>query len=572
MLLEASSSGQGHLPILLILGAALFFGTVGARLFHHIRFPQVLGYIVIGLIVGRTWLSLIDEDMLKNFEPFNAFALGIIGFMIGGELHRDVFKRFGRQLVVILLAEGLTACVVVAAVVGGTAYLITDDGSLSVALGLLLGSIAAATAPAATVRVLKEYKARGPLTTTVYAVVALDDALALGLFAVSSSIAARLLSNGLGSDGGLVYALGHTAYELLGAAALGAGAGVLLNWIMHRKGDQERSLTYIIGTLTLVIGLARWLGVDTILAAMALGVVVVNLAPRRTSSAFDIVERFAPPIYVLFFVLVGAHLYFEGMEWWLGVLVAVYVVGRAIGKLTGTYLGGRATRAPAPIRKYLGLCMLCQAGVAVGLALRSAELFGQSGSGEFNAGTIIITVITGSIFILELAGPPCVKHAVTKAGEAGLAVTEEDLLASYTVADMVDRDAPTFPQGAPLALILRTIADTDAMSYPVVDDEKKLVGIISLSDLKQSFSAEGLAAWLVAFDLMEPAPDAVTEQLPLADAIDRMRQQELDCVPVLSEPVNGGAGHLVGMLELRKVNRTLSQEILRRQQQADSFA
>ncbi|MHC4984548.1 MAG: cation:proton antiporter domain-containing protein, partial [Planctomycetota bacterium] len=186
ILLEASSSGQGHLPILLILGAALFFGTVGARLFHHIRFPQVLGYIVIGLIVGRTWLHLIDEDMLKNFEPFNAFALGIIGFMIGGELHRDVFKRFGRQLIVILLAEGLTACVVVASLVGGVAYLITGDASLSVALGLLLGSIAAATAPAATVRVLKESKARGPLTTTVYAVVALDDALALGLFAVSS--------------------------------------------------------------------------------------------------------------------------------------------------------------------------------------------------------------------------------------------------------------------------------------------------------------------------------------------------------------------------------------------------
>ena len=571
MLLATSSSEPGHLPILLVLGGALFFGTAGARLFRRIRFPQVLGYIVIGLAVGRTWLGLVDEPMLRNFEPFNAFALGLIGFMIGGELHRDVFKRFGRQLAVILLAEGLAACIVVGGLVGGVTYLITGDVRLSLVLGLLLGSIGAATAPAATVRVLQESKAKGPLTTTVFAVVALDDALALAMFAIASSIAIRILpaATGAATDGGLLSALGHTARDLLGSAALGTAAGLLLNWLLRRKRDQERALTYIVGTVTLVIGLGRWLGLDTIVAAMALGVVLTNLAPRRTGSAFEIVERFAPPIYVLFFVLVGAHLYFADMEWWLGILVAVYIVALVIGKVSGSYLGARWTGASATVRKYLGLCMLCQAGVAVGLALRAAELFGDQGAGAV-VGTIVITVITGAIFILELVGPPCVKYAVSKAGEAGLNVTEEDLMASYTVADMVDRSAPTFPQGAPLTMILRTIADTDAMSYPVVDDDKKLVGVIALNDLKQSFSAEGLTAWLVAFDLMKPVPDMVTEQSPLADAVDRMRQQELDCLPVLSEPTDGEEGLFVGLLELRKVTRALSQEILHRQQQADA--
>ena len=190
------------------------------------------------------------------------------------------------------------------------------------------------------------------------------------------------------------------------------------------------------------------------------------------------------------------------------------------------------------------------------------------GSTTIDIGTIVITVIAGAIFILELAGPPCVKYAAHKSGEAGLDVTEEDLMASYTVADMVDRTAPTFLQGAPLALILKTIADTDAMSYPVTDDDGRLVGIIALSDLKQGFGSEGLTAWLVAFDLMQPAAETVTEGTPLPDAVEQMREMNLDCLPVLSAYVDGENGHLVGMLELRRVERTLSQEILRRRQQA----
>ena len=571
MLSSASTTESGHLPILLILGAALFFGTIGARVFRRIRFPQVLGYIAIGILVGRMGFGLIGKDVLKNFEPFNAFALGIIGFMIGGELHLDVFKRYGRQIVLILIAEGLAACLAVGTLVGTVTFLITHDASLSVALGLLLGAIGAATAPAATMRVLKECKTRGPLTTTVYTIVALDDGLALILFAVASSVAARILMVGNG-DGGLGMALLHTARDILGAVALGAGAGLFLNWILRKGRDHERALTYIIGTLTLVVGLGRLLQVETILSAMALGAVLANMAPRRSGSAFEIVERFAPPIFVLFFVLVGAHLHFdrESTPLWILGLIGAYIVGLVAGKISGSYLGGRWARAPVTVQKYLGLCMLCQAGVAVGLALRSAEMFGDGEPGGMDVGTIVITVIAGAIFILEIAGPPCVKYAAQKSGEAGLDVTEEDLMASYTVADMVDRTAPAFPQGAPLSLILKTISDTDAMSYPVVDGEGRLVGIIALNDLKQGFGSEGLTAWLVAFDLMQPVAETVFEDAPLADAVERMREINVDCLPVLSAQVEGENGHLVGMIELRRVNRTLSQEILRRRQQADA--
>jgi len=571
-LLAASASEPAHLPILLVLGGALFFGTIGARVFRWLRIPQVVGYILIGLAVGRSGLGLISEEIIDQFLPFNFFALGIIGFMIGGELHRDVFKKFGRQLMVILVAEGLAACVVVGVLVGGVTYLITHQPTVSVSLGLLLGAIAAATAPAATVRVLREYRARGALTTAVYAIVALDDGLALVLYGIASSIVARLLPGAAsaGADGGPLLALAHTARELLGGVALGGAAFLLLNWILRRGRDYERALTYIIGTLTLVIGLARWQGMDPILAAMALGAVITNLAPRRAGSAFEIVERFAPPIYVLFFVLVGAHLYLGAMAWWVGVLVGCYVLALTTGKMLGANLGARWAAAPATVRKYLGWCLFCQGGVAVGLALLAAERFGEVALiGEITMGAGIIMIITASTFIVELLGPSCVRYAVTKAGEAGLDVTEEDLMASYTVGDMVDRSAPSFSQSAPLSLVLKTIADTNALTYPVMDDENKLIGVITLSDLKQSFGSEGLTAWLVAFDLMEPVPETLTERMPLAEAVERMRQQDLESLPVLSAEPAGQGGHLVGVLELRQVNRRLSQEILHRRQQAD---
>ena len=568
-------TGPEFKPVLLTLGGALFFGTVGARLFHRVRFPMVVGYIIIGILIGESWLGWIDKEMIEHFEPFNAFALGIIGFTIGGELHRDVFVRYGRQLVAILLAEGLAACLVVGSLTGAVTGLLTGDWRLGVTLGMLLGAIAAATAPAATVRVLRETRARGPLTRTVFAMVALDDGLALMLFTVVGSIAMRIYpaATGATAEGGLLAAMGKTVWEILGAAGLGAGAGFLLNWILRRGRDHDRALTYIIGMLTLVIGLSRVLHVESILAAMALGIVLINRAPRRSGSAFEIVERFAPPIYVLFFVLVGAHLHLGQMDfsrhWWLLVLLAAYIVGLVVGKVAGSYLGGRWTGAPAAVRKYLGLCMLCQAGVAVALAVRGAEVFDVELADGQSVGAIVITVIMGAIFVLELLGPPLVKVAVTRAGEAGLDITEEELMDSYTVADMVDRSAPVFQQGAPMALILRTISDTEAETYPVVDNEGRLAGVIHLGDLKQGFGAEGLTMWLVAFDLMRPAHDTVTEAMPLADAVDRMRDQELEAVPVLADHGDGD-GKLAGMLELRKVNRTLSQEIVRRRQLAET--
>ncbi len=545
-----------RLPALFIIGLAIFFGTAGARLFQRFRIPQVVGYIIIGLIVGQSGLDFIDAPTVRDLEPFSFFALGIIGFLIGGELHWDVFKKHGRQFFSVLLAEGVGAFVVVTCLTGLVALLLGLDPTLALALSLVLGAIASATAPAATVNVLWENKAAGPLTRAVFAVVALDDALALLLYSVASSFAMRLMGE---ASGGIMASIGHVGWELGGGVILGIMIGIVLNFVLRHGGDHDNALAYIIGAVAVTAGSARLLEVDMILASMTLGGTIANLAPRRSKQAFETVERFTAPIFALFFVTVGAQLDLQGMPFWMWALAIPYVAGRTVGKYAGARIGATLSKAPQPVQRYLGMCLFSQAGVAVGLSITASQRF------EGEIGVAILSIIALTTFIVQLVGPPCVKIAIQKAGEAGLNVTEDDLMEARRVSDMTDRGAPRFSEGTSLAQILRTIAYTQSTVYPVTNDSDEIVGVITFEGLKESLGTEGLTQWLVAYDLMEDVPDTVKENEPLADAVGSMREQNLDYLPVISASEN----QLVGMLELRVVSRKLSEEVLRRHKQAD---
>jgi len=549
-----------HAPVLLLIGLAIFFGTMGARIFQWLRIPQVVGYIVIGLLVGRSGLKLLNQQTIASLQPFNFFALGVIGFMIGGELHRDVFKKYGKQFMVVLLSEGLGAFFVVGVTTALIALVATGDAKLAVALGMVLGAISSATAPAATVDVLWEYKSRGPLTTTVFAIVALDDGLALILYAVAASFAAGLVGQGGHS---IWHSLAVSGYEIVGAVALGVVAGVLLNATLRWSREPDKALTFIIGTLAGILGVAIVAKVDLILAAMALGVTIGNLAPRRSRASFDIIERFAPPIYVLFFVVVGARLNVSGMPAWMAVLAVAYVIGRSAGKMGGAYLGARWSKTTDVVRKYLGLCLFSQAGVAIGLAILASIRFPAP------MGDAIIIIVTTTTFLVQIIGPPSVKVAIQKAGEVGLNITEEDLIRQYRASDLMDPEAPTFKAGTPLAEILATIATTDATAYPVVDGEDKLLGMITLSDLKTLFSMEGLGGWLVAYDLMRSVPDLVTADTAAEEVMTRMKEQQLDYLVVVESLESQ---RCVGMVEGAAVSRRLSHEVIRRRRLAEEAA
>lgn len=547
-----------HLPILLIVGFALFAGGLGARLFQRLRIPQVVGYITIGVLLGRSGLEIIGAEAISQMRLFNLFALGIIGFMIGGELRLDVFRRHGRRLMIILFSEGITAFVVVGTAVGAVAWLFTGNLAIATALGLVLGAIASATAPAATVDVLWEYKTRGPLTTAVFALVALDDGLALVLYGIASSVAGLLVG---GAESSLAVSLAHTAWELLGAVLLGGLGGVVLNMILRIARDHDKALTFILGALVIVLGVALAGGLDVILAAMALGMTVVNLAPRRTRETFNIVERFAPPIYVLFFVIVGARLAVGDMQGWMWALAAAYVVGRTGGKMLGAYLGARWGGAAASVRKYLGLCLFSQAGVAIGLAIMASETF------PAEVGNAVAMIVTATTFLVQVIGPPCVKLAVSRAGEVGMNITREDLIKLYNVGNVMTREPLSFGPGESYHDVCIKVRQTDAVVYPVVDREQRLLGVITVDGLKASLGRKDLADVLVADDLMQPVAETTHCQTPLGEALQRMTSRELEYLAVV-ETGQDDTPRLIGLLEQRKTERFLSRELLRREEVA----
>lgn len=394
------------MDILLLLGIATLLGLACGKLLENFGLPEVVGYILIGLLLGDSLLGAISRDHLISLEPINQIALGFIGFMVGGELKAEVFKKYGPKFFVILLCEGLLA----ALLVGGAVTLLT--GKLY--LGLLLGALASATAPAATVNVLWEYQSKGPLTTTVLAIVALDDGLALLLYAFAITFAEILLGAG---DGIHAIVFLEPAKEVLGSLLLGAGVGVFVAFVLRRlKHNSEQTLCLLVGIILLVCGLSAWLELSQILSNMALGTVLINRLPTRKEEAFDIIKAFTPPIYILFFVFIGARLDLALLPK-LGILGLIYLAGRTAGKMLGANLGARLSHAPESVRKYLGWALFSQAGVAVGLALDIHRRLLGFGPNGVAAGNTVIDVIAATTVVVQILGPPAVKYAIGKAGE-----------------------------------------------------------------------------------------------------------------------------------------------------------
>ncbi len=552
-------SGQFNLNVVLLFGLIVLSGAFGARLFQRLHIPQVVGCIVVGILLGEV-LGVITPHTIDKLEPFTMFALGIIGFMIGAELRGEVFRKYGRQFFIILFSQGMGAFVL--ATIGGSvvAWFITGSVPESIAVGLVLGAIASATAPAATVNVLWEYKTRGALTTAVLAIVALDDALALLLYRAAATGAKALIGTGQGSVLGTTLVL---LGEIAGAIVLGCLAGVLLYFLLKFVKADDKVLDFALASLLLVVGISMIPGIDPILPAMTLGITVANLMPRQSKATFELVKKFAPPIYISFFVLAGAHMEFGKMTSWMVVMILVYVLCRAAGKITGAWFGGKWSKAPAVVRKYLGICLLPQAGVAIGLAILASQQFGSE------LGHIIVIVVMTGTFLMEIIGPILVKVGVKRAGEVGLNITEDDLIRTYSVIDVMDAEVPTISAGMSLSEVIKVVSNTNNLYYSVVDDDNKLMGAVTLDGIRNTFATQELNDWLVALDIMEPIIGKVTPDMALSDALEKIRKLDVEHIPVVASDDDD---KFVGILGSRTVRRSLSAEVLLRQQKADSIA
>jgi len=542
--------------IVLLLGIIMLFGSIGGRLFQKLRIPQVVGYIVIGIIIGSSGFQVLGSKTIEALNPISTVSLSLIGFLIGGELKFNVLKKYGKQFIGILLFESITPFFIVGGIVTTVSYLITKDIITSVSMGLVLGAICSATAPAATTDVLVEYRTRGPLTTTVYGIVAMDDAVALILYAIASTIASTLLG---GKNLSLGVQLLTIAKDIFGSILVGSFFGFVLSLIVKNvMKDEGRILSFSLGCLFLSTGTCVILGLDNILAAMSLGFFMVNFAPAKTRSVFTLVTKFTPPVYVLFFVLVGAKLNIWIITPYLGLIALIYVIGRTFGKTIGSIFGAWITKAPATVRKYLPYCLLSQAGVAIGLSIAAGNDFPDS------IGPQILLIITATTFIVQLLGPVCVKHGVTKAGECGLNITEEDIIKNTAVKDITWGNLKICDTNSP-AIVSETTTIKDILDsfsrYPnlnyVVRKDDKLIGVISLEHLKEVLQIGELAESLLATDIMDVPLTSCKPATTLPEAYELFEKYDAQAIPIVDDEQKP-----LGILEKTAIDHYIHTRIL----------
>lgn len=549
-----------HLGVLAVLGICVAGGVVGAWIFQRLNIPQVVGYIVVGVLIGDTGLGLLHPEDIVALRPFNNFALGLIGFLVGGELSGSIFKKYGKQFTFILLGEGLAAFFLVGLACTGIVYLVGHDWVMAIAAGIVFGAIASATDPASTIDVLWEYRSAGVLTTAIVAIVALDDALAMTLYGLGTSIASILTQSGGES---VVATLMHTGIELVGAIVLGIAAGFVLNAMMHYMPQTEKRLGISIGIILLCIGLAVAFNMDVILATMAVGIVLINRAPRRSKQLFEVIRSFSTPIYIIFFVLVGARLSLGNMPLWLWGLVAAYVLMRSFGKWIGSYWGARISKAEKPVQKYMGMALFAQGGVAVGLSIVASQNLQHIQVVEgMSLGDMIIFTVTATTLCVQLIGPAFAKLAIKKAGEIGRNVTEEDVMAELKVSDVVDTGIVPLREGTPLAEVVQHFSEQDTLVYPVVDSEGMISGVLTFDMLKDVLIDSDTWLWLVVGDVMQPLRDRLLGDTNLAEALQDMNALQLEVSPVVEST---GSDKLLGVLDKRVALRKVSAELVRRQ-------
>jgi len=544
--------------LLAIIGLCVLGGVLGAWVFQKLHVPQVVGYIVIGVLIGESGLRVVQEADILALRPFNLFALGLIGFLVGGELHGSIFKKYGKQFTAILLGEGILAFALVGLFSTLIVHAVCHDWAVALAAGAVLGSIASATDPASTIDVLWEYRTAGVLTTAIVAIVALDDALAMTLYALGTSAAQMLTADGTHLSDALI----HVGVELFGAVALGLAAGFGLNLILRWLPQKDRRLGLALGVILLTISAAVVFKMDVILATMSIGILLTNIAPRRSKELFEVVRSFSAPIYILFFVLVGARLGVRNMPPWIWALVAVYVLLRSLGKWLGSLWGGKLSRAEEPVSRYIGLSLFAQGGVAVGLSIMASQhLHGIAVTETMSLGNMIIFTVTATTLIVQLIGPPCTKLAVRLAKETDRNITEEDVIAELGVGDVMNPDVKPISEDLPLAGVLQQFTQNDALVYPVVSTAGKILGVLTFESLKELLDDADSRQWLVAGDVMEPVEERATLLMQLSDVLDDMNRMQAEVLPVLR---GDGSEEAVGVLDLRFARRRIRQELIRR--------
>ena len=403
---------------LLSVSIAVLAGLLMTRVFNLWRLPDVTAYLVAGVLIGPyvlgsmhiTGLGLVSAEAVSSLHLVSEVALGFIAFVIGNEFRLSSLRSMGQQAITVGIAQAVITTALVDVALVGVHLLFPQV--LSLASAITLGSIAAATAPAATLMVVKQYKAKGPLTHLLLMVVAIDDAVGLVLFSASYGVANALEQGHMD----LLSVVVEPLMEILLSLLLGAVAGYLLNLLEVYFHSRSKRMSLSVAFVLLTVGLSMvsfevgpiHCSFSLLLVCMMTGTVFCNVCPT-SEELMDRLDRWVSPINILFFVLSGAELDLNilanPMVLFIG---AVYIASRSLGKISGSYVSCKATRCSEKIQKYLGITLLPQAGVALGMAAEAAQL---------SDGHMVRNVVLFSVLVYELVGPTLTKLALTAAGE-----------------------------------------------------------------------------------------------------------------------------------------------------------
>jgi CBS-domain-containing membrane protein len=301
---------------------------------------------------------------------------------------------------------------------------------------------------------------------------------------------------------------------------------------------------------------------------MAVGIVLINRAPNRSKKLFETVRSFSTPIYIIFFVMVGARLSLRAMPAWIWGLVAAYVLMRSLGKWAGACWGGRLSHAEKPVRQYMGMALFAQGGVAVGLSIVASHHLQHIRVTEaMSLGDMIIFTVTATTLCVQLIGPAFTKLAIVKANEIGRNVTEEDVMAELQVADVADTDIVPLQEGTPLVTVVQHFAEQDTFVYPVVSRKGAIIGVLTFEMLKELLTDRDSWQWLVVGDVMQPVRHRLSSKMNLAEALQELRNNQMEALPVVESDENQ---KLLGVLDLREARRKIGAELVRRQTAAAS--
>ncbi len=409
---DEMSSFWLHPTNLTMLGGLLLLSYGAGKLAQFLGAPKITGYLVVGMLISphvTGWMA--EHWVQREFSLVTDFTLAVIAFLIGGSLEWSKMKKLGKEIGWITCSQGVGAMLlVIAALWLGSGWVEGLDQSAAswLPFALLMGALNSATAPATTLATIHECRAQGEFTNCLLGVVALDDALAIILFAFAAALSVAQLQGG--GAGWAVYLL-NPLFDILGAFVLG-GLGALVMILLVEYSSHHRALLVLTLALVLLVGgFASQIGISSLLTNMVMGAVVANFI-RLHSDIFESLEVLEEPLYGLFFLLAGAHLDLTQLKA-AGVLGLLLVGGRLLGKVGGAWVGASIAGASPPVRRYFGWALMPQEGVSLGLAMAGAKLLGPGSLTDLLLSGVLVAVIVN-----ELISPFLTRDALIRSGEA----------------------------------------------------------------------------------------------------------------------------------------------------------